>query len=64
MNESKVTAAVWGPLDEYIVTGHENGVMTKWCTKVSRARNIFYLVGLDFAISSHVIVLSFLNRVI
>jgi len=33
VNESKVTAAVWGPLDEYIVTGHENGVMTKWCTK-------------------------------
>jgi len=31
--ESKVTAAVWGPLDEYILTGHDNGAITKWCSK-------------------------------
>jgi len=30
---SKVTAAVWGPCDEYIITGHENGVITKWDPK-------------------------------
>lgn len=26
----KVTAAVWGPLDEYIVTGHEDGALRMW----------------------------------
>lgn len=31
--ESKVTAAVWGPLDEYVLTGHDNGTITKWCAK-------------------------------
>lgn len=27
---SKVTSAVWGPLDKTIVTGHEDGTITKW----------------------------------
>lgn len=31
--ESKVTAAAWGPLDQYILTGHENGTVAKWCAK-------------------------------
>lgn len=31
--ESKVTATVWGPLDEYVITGHDNGSIMKWCTK-------------------------------
>jgi len=26
----KVTAAVWGPLDEYIITGHEDGALRSW----------------------------------
>lgn len=30
---SKVTAAVWGPCDEFILTGHENGSITKWDAK-------------------------------
>ena len=34
--ESKVTAAVWGPLDEYILTGHDNGSIVKWNAKVKR----------------------------
>ena len=33
---SKVTAAVWGPCDEFILTGHENGSITKWDAKVIR----------------------------
>lgn len=33
VNESKVTSAVWGPLDEYVMTGHDDGVVSKWCTK-------------------------------
>lgn len=27
---SKVTAAVWGPADEYIITGHENGTVSQY----------------------------------
>ena len=30
MDSSKVTAAVWGPLDEYIVTGHLNGSLSQY----------------------------------
>lgn len=33
VENSKVTAAVWGPLDKYVITGHENGTITKWCSK-------------------------------
>jgi len=31
--DSKVTSALWGPLDEYIITGHENGELTQWDLK-------------------------------
>ena len=31
----KVTASVWGPCDEYIITGHENGLLCKWDPKVT-----------------------------
>ncbi|XP_013791482.1 eukaryotic translation initiation factor 3 subunit I-like isoform X1 [Limulus polyphemus] len=27
---NKITSAIWGPLDEYIITGHENGDLVKW----------------------------------
>lgn len=30
----KVTAALWGPLDQFIITGHENGDLCQWDTKV------------------------------
>ncbi|XP_053200248.1 eukaryotic translation initiation factor 3 subunit I-like [Panonychus citri] len=30
MGVSKPTAALWGPLDESIITGHENGTIIKW----------------------------------
>jgi len=33
VHESKVTSAIWGPLDECIMTGHDDGVITKWCAK-------------------------------
>lgn len=32
-NKARVTSAVWGPLDEYVITGHENGAVSKYCTK-------------------------------
>lgn len=31
--KSKVTSAIWGPLDEYFVTGHENGDLILWDMK-------------------------------
>ena len=34
MEGPKVTAALWGPLDQYIITGHENGDLCQWDTKV------------------------------
>ena len=31
---SKVTAAVWGPLEKTIITGHEKGELIVWDVKV------------------------------
>lgn len=28
--DSKITSALWGPLDEVILTGHENGALAQW----------------------------------
>jgi len=31
--ESKITSAIWGPIDESIITGHDNGTLCKWNAK-------------------------------
>jgi len=33
-SKSKITSAVWGPLDEVIITGHENGDLCQWDVSV------------------------------
>ncbi|XP_074641996.1 eukaryotic translation initiation factor 3 subunit I-like [Tubulanus polymorphus] len=33
---TKVTCAVWGPLDEMIITGHENGELCQWDVKTGK----------------------------
>lgn len=30
--QSKITAAVWGALDEFLIFGHEGGELTQWDT--------------------------------
>ena len=40
MDVSKVTSAVWGPLDEVIITGHENGDLCQWNIKVNPPTSI------------------------
>ena len=30
----KVTSILWGPLDETVISGHENGKITMWDLKV------------------------------
>ena len=30
MKPSKVTAAVWGPFDEFVLTGHEDGSVSQF----------------------------------
>ena len=34
-NESKITSAVWGPLGEYVIAGHESGEMNQFSAKVA-----------------------------
>ncbi|MPD04099.1 Eukaryotic translation initiation factor 3 subunit I [Portunus trituberculatus] len=29
-NNTKALSVLWGPLDEYVVTGHEDGSIIKW----------------------------------
>ena len=35
----KVTSAIWGPLDYYIIAGHENGTVCQWDSKASDLLN-------------------------
>lgn len=34
-NDSKITSAVWGPLGECIIAGHESGELNQYSAKVS-----------------------------
>jgi len=34
VEQAKVTAASWGPFDNYLVTGHENGVLCQYDLRV------------------------------
>lgn len=36
--ESKITSAIWGPLDETVITGHANGMMIEWDAKTGEQR--------------------------
>lgn len=38
-SDSKITSAVWGPLGEFIIAGHENGELNQFSAKVSLIRN-------------------------
>uniref|UniRef100_T1IKC0 Eukaryotic translation initiation factor 3 subunit I n=1 Tax=Strigamia maritima TaxID=126957 RepID=T1IKC0_STRMM len=35
MSETKVTSCMWGPVDEYFITGHENGEIAQFDLKTS-----------------------------
>ena len=35
---SKVTSALWGPFDEFLITGHENGAVCRY--DVTRVRYV------------------------
>lgn len=39
--KSKITSAVWGPLDEVIITGHENGELHQWDVSVLLSLRIY-----------------------
>jgi len=45
--KSKITSAVWGPLDEVIITGHENGDLCQW--DVSVCFHIYCIVTYHFS---------------
>lgn len=36
VQESKVTSALWGPLDEYLITGHDNGEIMQWDLRMGK----------------------------
>jgi len=62
--KSKITSAVWGPLDEVIITGHENGDICQW--DVSVCLSVYLLlcfqVDLCYGIVSAQIVLLLLSN--
>lgn len=33
-SEQKITSAVWGPLGEFVIAGHENGEINQFSAKV------------------------------
>lgn len=30
MPNSKITSAIWGPCDDFIVSGHDDGTISQW----------------------------------
>lgn len=52
-SDSKITSAVWGPLGEFIIAGHESGELNQFSAKVSLIRNSISLgqqcLGKDIA---------------
>ena len=44
VDESRVTAAVWGPFDQFLITGHEDGTLAQYnITEVSHASIFSFL---------------------
>lgn len=41
-SEHKITSAVWGPLGEFVIAGHENGEINQFSAKVGRKGNVVY----------------------
>lgn len=37
-SDSKITSAVWGPLGEFIIAGHESGELNQFSAKVGATR--------------------------
>ncbi|KAG8143004.1 hypothetical protein E2320_000304, partial [Naja naja] len=42
-SESKITSAVWGPLGEFIIVGHENGELNQFSAKLFDSTNLDHL---------------------
>lgn len=41
-SDSKITSAVWGPLGDFIIAGHESGELNQFSAKVSLIRNSIF----------------------
>lgn len=41
-SEHKITSAVWGPLGDFVIAGHENGEINQFSAKVGRNENVAY----------------------
>lgn len=39
-SEHKITSAVWGPLGDFVIAGHENGEINQFSAKVGRNGNV------------------------
>lgn len=44
VRDSKVTALLWGEVDELLIAGFENGEISQWDLRVSIFVPFFYLV--------------------
>jgi len=42
LGHRKVTSALWGTLDQFLITGHENGELVQWDIKI----NLIYIFGI------------------
>lgn len=45
-SESKITSAVWGPLGEFVIAGHENGEFNQFSAKVGHTPSVWEHVGM------------------
>lgn len=60
VNGPKISAILWGALDETIITGHEDGEITLWDVRVS---NVFFgCVNRDNVLNRSIAKIRFLRR--
>lgn len=45
---AKVTSAIWGPLDYFIIAGHEDGKVCQWDSKVVKPVYFKFLYDYNF----------------
>lgn len=46
-SEHKITSAVWGPLGDFVIAGHENGEINQFSAKVGGNGNVVYWLNIQ-----------------
>lgn len=49
-SDYKITSAVWGPLGEFVIAGHENGEINQFSAKVGHTLSVWEHIGMELTV--------------